>query len=186
MSIYSHTSLSQCECTKYYSPESFLSIVLRNDNKINIIDEAESYSTGGLIYTYTIFEGNYYITDNRLTLVRENKKYPFRMIDNGILQALDSFEGYIKKGDRFYCTSFKYKDNWLRFNVEGESMGWKNEKMNGTWIFIDHKFDIYHFKYDKGEITKKIYIPKSHESQVLRINNDSLRKRQYEEMMKFK
>lgn len=43
---FNDTSLSQCECTKYYSPESFLSIVLLNDNKIDIIDEAESYSTG--------------------------------------------------------------------------------------------------------------------------------------------
>lgn len=186
MSIYSHTSLSQCECTKYYSPESFLSIVLLNDNNINIIDEAGSYSTEDLIYIYTIFEGNYYITDNILTLVRKNKKYSFHIINNGILQALDSVEGHIKNGAKFYCISFKGKDNWLRFNVEGESMGWKNKKMDGTWIFRDHKIDIYHFKYDEGEITKKIYIPKSHESQVLRINNDSLRKRQYEEMMKFK
>ena len=179
-------ALPQWECTAYYSPKSLLSIVLLGGNEVNVIDETKSDSTGELIYLYIIFEGSYYVADNMLTLVRENKKHSFHLIDNGIIQALDPLEEHIRNGDKFYCTSFKYEDNRLRFNVKGENMGWKNEKMDGTWIFRNHKFDIYHFEYDEGKITKKIYIPKNHDSHVLRVNRDSLRRRQYQEMMKFK
>ena len=184
--LQSFSTVAQCECTAYYSPRSFLSIVLQNDDTMQIIDEAKSYNTDGLIHIYTVFEGSYSFIDKMLTLVRENEKYSFRLIDDGILKALGSVDGHIKKGDKFYCTSFKYKDSRLIFSVKGEAMGWRNEKMDGTWIFRDHKFEIYHFEYDKGKIVKKIYIPKKHESHVLKVDQDSLRKRQYQEIRKFK
>lgn len=152
----SQTLVSQCDCIKYYSPKSFLSIALLDDEKVNIIDEKKSYRMEDIINAHIQFEGKYRSNGSNLSLVVKNKEYLFRKTDRGVIEALDAIEGNVERGEKFYCYFFVNKNNRLYYEIKNKDTGWKNGKMDGVWVYRDERFNIHHITYKNGEIIEKI------------------------------
>jgi len=147
---------SNCDgqCISYYSMNKRINIsIYKNTFTIMVLpkeiinheDGSDNVFVGEEIFS----SKNYYYKGNLLFVIKNKKKYHFKLINNDILYACSNLTSSVKKGNKFYCGSFE-----ISKGVRLSGGNWKNNKKDGKWYYRGkNEFSI--LTYKQGEIIKK-------------------------------
>lgn len=141
-------TLCAVDCSTFISIDGKIKICI-NNNSLKIIllpsEETERIqldSDNKLIGEVIFFSKDNHFQNDILIVKDQIKTYYFEKSNFEILISQSNIAKYIKKGDRFYCSNYRFPDNSVLSNGK-----WKNNKKDGKWIYKKaNEIFIYTFK----------------------------------------
>lgn len=125
------------DCSTYVSINGKIKIYINNGLfKIILLPSEETLriqsDTDNKLLGEVVFVSKDIAYQNNVLIVNDQtKKYYFKKFNSDIFVALSNMSKYIKKGDKFYCSNYRFPDNSV---LSGHT--WKENKKDGEWIYI--------------------------------------------------
>lgn len=146
-----------------------LTIFIRNENAEIYLDH--DIIADGIVTSEVLVCSPYFLKKDTLIIKNDCFKFEFLVVNDELLISLNNLKGYIKKGDKFYCS--QKVDNNGNIKYIGR---WKDGKKDGIWLYFDKKGEITGIKYDEGQIidTPRVVVDDTNYKKYLEVNPDTV------------
>jgi hypothetical protein len=128
----------------YISKNIFKIILLPSEETQRVQSDSDNKFIGEVVF----LSDDMHCLNNILIVTDKTKKYHFKKSNSDILIAQSNMNKYIKKGDRFFCSNYRFQD---KSTLSGYT--WKNNKKDGDWILMKND-ESYVYTFRNGKVVR--------------------------------